>query len=191
MRSILVQRRDVREDLLDRIDRLEHVFRNPVVPTASERSKGIPLKFDYDRTVEASLSTVWSVLTDPAAMKPHLPGTATVVSTGSDSYRVSIKIRMGFLRPTVNANVHLSNIDELRGFTIELSGKSMGAGVSTNAKMTLTGTGGDSGGTAIQMMGSVETSGMLKKVADSKIETAAVGFLESYFASIESDGSSN
>ena len=57
--------------------------------------------------------------------------------------------------------------------------------------MTLTDTGDDSGGTAIQMMGTVETSGMLKKVADSKIETAAVGFLESYFASIESDGSSN
>ena len=98
---------------------------------------------------------------------------------------------MGFLRPTVNADVQLSNIDELRGFTIELSGKSMGAGVLVNAKMTLTGTGGDSGATAIQMIGLVETSGMLEKVADSKIETAAVGFLESYFASIESDGSSN
>ena len=148
------------------------------------------LKFDYDRTVEASLSTIWSALTDPVAMNPHLPGTAKVVSTGTDSYRVLMKIRMGFLRPTVNADVQLSNIDELRGFTIELSGKSMGAGVLVNAKMTLTSTGGDSGATAIQMIGLVETSGMLKKVADSKIETAAVGFLESYFASIESDGSS-
>jgi len=180
----------------ERIWRIELTFLNMFLeiqlfrPLQSGR-KASRLKFDYDRTVEASRSTIWSVLTDPAVMKPHLPGTAKVVSTGSDSYRVSMKIRMGFLRPTVNADVQLSNIDELRGFTIELSGKSMGAGVLVNAKMTLTDTGDDSGGTAIQMMGTVETTGMLKKVADSKIETAAVGFLESYFASIESDGSSN
>ncbi|MBT3995775.1 MAG: hypothetical protein HOF01_08255 [Chloroflexi bacterium] len=146
------------------------------------------MKFDYDRVVEASLSTVWSVLTDPAAMEPHLPGTAKVVSTGSNSYRVSMKIRMGFLRPTVNADVQLSNIDELRGFTIELSGKSMGAGVSGKAGVTLTSSGDESGGTFVQMAGSVETSGLLKKVADSKMEAAAIGFLESYFASVERVG---
>jgi len=147
------------------------------------------LKFDYDRTVEASLSTVWSVLTDPAAMEPHLPGTAKVVSTGSNSYRVSMKIRMGFLRPTVNADVQLSNIDELCGFMIELSGKSMGAGVSGKADATLTSFGDDSRRTNVQLAGSIETSGMLKKIADSKIEAAAIGFLESYFASVERAGS--
>ena len=95
---------------------------------------------------------------------------------------------MGFLRPTVNADVQLSNIDELRGFTIELSGKSMGAGVSGKAGVTLTSSGDESGGTFVQMAGSVETSGLLKKVADSKMEAAAIGFLESYFASVERVG---
>ena len=98
---------------------------------------------------------------------------------------------MGFLRPTVNADVELSNIDESRGFAIELSGKSMGAGVSGKADVTLTSTGDNSGSTVVQMTGSVETSGMLKKVADSKIEAAAIGFLESYFASVESADSSD
>jgi hypothetical protein len=41
------------------------------------------------------------------------------------------------------------------------------------------------------MAGSVETSGMLKKVADSKIKAAAIGFLESYFTSVEGADSSN
>jgi carbon monoxide dehydrogenase subunit G len=124
-------------------------------------------------------------------MEPHLPGTAKVVSTGSNSYRVSMKIRMGFLRPTVNAYVELSNIDESRSFTIELSGKSMGAGVSGKADVTLTSTGHNSGSTTVEMAGSVETSGMLKKVADSKIKAAAIGFLESYFTSVEGADSSN
>jgi carbon monoxide dehydrogenase subunit G len=142
------------------------------------------LKFDYDRLVKASESTVWDALTDPAAMEPHLQGTAKVVSTGSHSYRVSMKISMGFLRPTVNANIQISNISVHR-FTIELWGKSMGAGVSGNAEVILARLGSESESTVVQLVGSVETSGMLKKVADSKIEMAAIGFLESYFASVE------
>ena len=142
------------------------------------------MQFDYDRLVEASEFTVWDALTDPAAMEPHLQGTAKVVSTGSHSYRVSMKISIGFLRPTVNANVQLSNISAHR-FTIELSGKSMGAGVSGSAEVILTRSGSESQSTVVQVVGSVETSGMLKKVADSKIEVVAIGFLESYFASVE------
>jgi len=95
-----------------------------------------------------------------------------------------MKISMGFLRPTVNANIQISNISVHR-FTIELWGKSMGAGVSGNAEVILARLGSESESTVVQLVGSVETSGMLKKVADSKIEMAAIGFLESYFASVE------
>jgi carbon monoxide dehydrogenase subunit G len=147
------------------------------------------LKFNYDRTVEASVWTVWSVLTDPEAMEPHLPGTAKVVSTGSSSYQVLMQISMGFLRPTANADVQLSNINEFHGFTIELSGKLMGAGVSGKAEVALMSTDGNSRSTVVQLTGSMESSGMLKKVADTKIEVVAIGFLESYFTSVESTGS--
>ena len=44
MSSILFPCVDAGEDLADRIDLLEHVFRNPVVPIASEWSKGIPIE---------------------------------------------------------------------------------------------------------------------------------------------------
>ena len=95
-----------------------------------------------------------------------------------------MKISLGFLRPTVNANVQLSNIS-IRRFTIELSGKSMGAEVLGKAEVILKVAGSESESTVVQLIGSVETSGMLKKVADSKIKAAAIGFLESYFASVE------
>ena len=142
------------------------------------------MKFDYDRLVEAPASTVWDALTDTAAIEPHLQGSAKVVSTGSNSFRISMKISLGFLRPTVNANVQLSNIS-IRRFTIELSGKSMGAEVLGKAEVILKVAGRESESTVVQLIGSVETSGMIKKVADSKIKAAAIGFLESYFASVE------
>ena len=92
---------------------------------------------------------------------------------------------MGFLRPTVKANVQLVDVIEHSSFTIVLSGKSMGAGVSGEAKMTLSESEGDSNSTRIVMTGEVETTGLLKKVSDTKIENAATGFLESYLPSVE------
>ncbi len=143
------------------------------------------MEFAYDRLVAAPVSIVWAVLTDPAAMEPHLPGTAKVVATGADSYRISMKISMGFLRPTVNADVQLSRVVVDRSFSIELSGKSMGTGVAGVAEMTLVAIEGDPPSIRVTITGSIETSGLLSKVPDSKIEAAAIGFLESYFSRVE------
>ena len=118
-------------------------------------------------------------------MEPHLPGTAKVVSTGSNSYRVSMKISMGFLRPTVNADAQLSDVELHQSFTINLSGKSMGAGVEGSAEVTLSTLPADEGTTRVSMAGTVETSGLLKKIPDSKVEAAVSSFLDSYFASVE------
>jgi carbon monoxide dehydrogenase subunit G len=143
------------------------------------------LEFEYDRSIAAPASTAWAALTDPTAMEPHLPGTAKVVATAADSYRVSMKISMGFLRPTINADVVLSNIDNPRSFEIEISGKSMGAGVAGRAEIILNAAQGGAIRTRFTMIGVVETSGLLSKISDAKVESAAVGFLESYFSSVE------
>lgn len=118
-------------------------------------------------------------------MEPHLPGTAKVKATGDLAYRVSMKISMGFLRPTVKANVQLSDVVKLEAFNISLSGKSMGAGVDGTAAVHFSEITGDVGTTRVVMSGNVSTSGLLKKVKDDKIENAAKGFLESYFSSVE------
>ena len=143
------------------------------------------MDFSYERTIKASVPTVWDALIDPDAMTPHLPGTAKVVATGSDAYRVSMKISMGFLRPTVNVDVQLSNLNEGNSFDISLAGKSMGAGVTGTAEVALGEHGSGTDSTRIKMTGTIHTSGLLKKIADSKIEDAATGFLEAYFHSIE------
>jgi uncharacterized protein len=143
------------------------------------------LDFSYERKIEASVSTVWDALINPEAMTPHLPGTAKVVATGADAYRVSMKISMGFLRPTVNADVQLSNLNERVSFDIGLTGKSMGAGVTGTAEVTLSEHDSGQDSSRIRMTGTIQTSGLLKKVADSKIEGAATGFLEAFFQSIE------
>lgn len=156
-------------------------------PRIHSLKKAPRLKFEYSRSITASTATVWDALTDPAAMEPHLPGTAKVVATGSSRYRVSMKISMGFLRPTVNADAQLSNVVQRQSFSIDLSGKAMGAGVNGIAEATLE-VGPATSSTRLTMIGTVQTSGLLAKIADSKIESAVTGFLDEYFASVERGG---
>jgi carbon monoxide dehydrogenase subunit G len=143
------------------------------------------LDFKYERTIAVPVSTIWDALIDPDAMTSHLPGTAKVVATGANAYRVSMKISMGFLRPTVNGNVQLSNLNEGVSFDISLTGKSMGAGVTGSAEVVLSDPDSGANSSRIQMTGSIQTSGLLNKIADSKIEGAATGFLEAFIQSIE------
>jgi len=118
-------------------------------------------------------------------MEPHLPGTAKVAAQGHDAYRISMKISMGFLRPTVNADVQLSDVVKPESFTIALSGKSMGAGVTGTAEVEVSSASDATSTTLLKISGAIQTSGLLNKIADSKIENAATGFLESYLASVE------
>jgi carbon monoxide dehydrogenase subunit G len=74
-----------------------------------------------------------------------------------------------------------------QSFSIDLSGKAMGAGVNGIAEATLE-VGPATSSTRLTMIGTVQTSGLLAKIADSKIESAVTGFLDEYFASVERGG---
>lgn len=151
------------------------------------------MEFEYERLVEAPADAVWAALNDVSVMESHLPGNAHVASTGPEKFRVSMKISMGFLRPTVNVDVGLSNVSPNDSFRFEFQGKAMGAGVEGAANVSLDSSGDPDGGpkgfTQVKMSGSVHPSGLLQKVSDSKIEAAVAGFLDGYFASVERAGS--
>ena len=89
---------------------------------------------------------------------------------------------MGFLRPTVNVDIQLSNIVAMDSFDFAFTGKSMGAGIDGSAKVELV---PEESAIRVKIGGAVETSGLLSKVSDSKIENAVEGFLDEYFGSIE------
>ena len=143
------------------------------------------MKFEYERLVDAPVEALWSALTEPAAMEQHLPGGTRVTATGPEKLRVSMKIPRGFLRPTVNVDIRLSNVSLNDSFEFDFEGKAMGAGIAGTAAVAVVQDAGTNGQTRVSMNGSVQTSGLLKKVSDSKIEAASAGFLDDYFASVE------
>ncbi len=143
------------------------------------------MKFEYERLVDAPVEALWAALTEPAAMEQHLPGGTRVTPNGPEKLRVSMKIPMGFLRPTVNVDIRLSKLSLNDSFEFDFEGKAMGAGIAGTAAVALVQDAGPAGPIRVSMNGSVQASGLLKKVSDSKIEAASTGFLDDYFASVE------
>jgi len=149
------------------------------------------LKFEYERLVDAPEEALWAALTEPATMEQHLPGGTRVTAAGSEKLRVSMKIPMGFLRPTVNVDIRLSNVSLNDSFEFDFEGMAMGAGIAGTAAMTVVPNADLTGSTRVRLTGTVQTSGPLKKISDSKIEVASAGFLDNYFASVERSARQN
>ena len=137
----------------------------------------------YQRVIDSSLRNVWAAITDPCVVEIHLPGESSVTETGDKSYRVSFKISVGFFRPTVNINLHLSGVVDLASVDIEVTGKSMGAAVSGAGTIVIAPA--DAGLTDLEINAEVQSSGLLKNVDDSKIKTATAEFIDAYLSNVE------
>lgn len=137
----------------------------------------------YQRVIDSSLRNVWAAITDPCVVEVHLPGEASVTEIGDKSYRVSFKISVGFFRPTVNINLHLSGVVDLASVDIEVTGKSMGAAVSGVGTIVIAPA--DAGLTDLEINAEVQSSGLLKNVDDSKIKTATAEFIDAYLSNVE------
>ena len=137
----------------------------------------------YQRVIDSSLRNVWAAITDPCVVEVHLPGEASVTETDDKSYRVSFKISVGFFRPTVNINLHLSGVVDLASVDIEVTGKSMGAAVSGVGTIVIAPA--DAGLTDLEINAEVQSSGLLKNVDDSKIKTATAEFIDAYLSNVE------
>ena len=137
----------------------------------------------YQRVIDSSLRNVWASITDPCVVEVHLPGQASVTKTGDKKYRASFKISVGFFRPTVNINVHLSGIVNQASVDIEVTGKSMGAAVCGVGTIVIAPT--DVGLTNLEINAEVQSSGLLNNVDDSKIKTATAEFIDAYLSKVE------
>ena len=151
------------------------------------------MELEYDRLVKAPAEAVWAALTDAATMEAHLPGDAGIDAVGPEQFRVSMKISMGFLRPTVGVDVRLSDVIPFESFKFEFAGKAMGAGVEGSAEVSVSPDDFSQGNpdavavasTRVRIAGLVKTSGLLTKISDSKVESAVTGFLDDYFDRVE------
>lgn len=125
---------------------------------------------------------LWLALTDPDSINRNLPKDAKVKAIDESNFELSLKVKAGFIRPTVKAKSTLRDVQVDESFAFDLAGKALGTSVKASANVILTET---PSGSQVLLSGDIETKGALNRVSDQKKQQSIKKFLDDYFRSIE------
>jgi len=140
------------------------------------------LNFEYQKNVAVDRGVLWLALTDPDSINRNLPKDAKVKAIDESNFELSLKVKAGFIRPTVKAKSTLRDVQVDGSFAFDLAGKALGTSVKASAKVILTET---PSGSQVLLSGDIETKGALNRVSDQKKQQSIKKFLDDYFRSIE------
>jgi carbon monoxide dehydrogenase subunit G len=140
------------------------------------------LNFEYQKNVAVDRGVLWLALTDPDSINRNLPKDAKVKAIDESNFELSLKVKAGFIRPTVKAKSTLRDVQVDESFAFDLAGKALGTSVKASAKVILTET---PSGSQVLLSGDIETKGALNRVSDQKKQQSIKKFLDDYFRSIE------
>lgn len=125
---------------------------------------------------------LWVALTDPESINRHLPKDAKVKSIDETEYELSLKVKAGFIRPTVKAKSTLHAVRMNESFEFNLAGKALGNSVRASARVVIEET---ESGSIVRLSGDVDTKGALNRVSDERKQQSITRFLDDYFQSVE------
>ena len=140
------------------------------------------MNFEYQKNVAVDRGVLWLALTDPDSINRNLPKDAKVKAIDESNFELSLKVKAGFIRPTVKAKSTLRDVQVDESFAFDLAGKALGTSVKASAKVILTET---PSGSQVLLSGDIETKGALNRVSDQKKQQSIKKFLDDYFRSIE------
>ncbi|MGB1749216.1 MAG: SRPBCC domain-containing protein [Dehalococcoidia bacterium] len=140
------------------------------------------MNFKYQRNVTADSRVLWVALTDPESINRHLPKDAKVKSIDETEYELSLKVKAGFIRPTVKAKSTLHDVRMNESFEFNLAGKALGNSVRASARVVIEET---ESGSIVRLSGDVDTKGALNRVSDERKQQSITRFLDDYFQSVE------
>ncbi|MEK9676626.1 MAG: SRPBCC domain-containing protein [Chloroflexota bacterium] len=140
------------------------------------------MNFKYQRNVTVDSRMLWLALTNPDSINRHLPKDAKVKSIDETEFELSLKVKAGFIRPTVKAKSTLHDVRMNESFEFDLAGKALGTSVKARARVVLEEV---EFGFLVRLSGDVETKGALNRVSDERKQQSITRFLDDYFQSVE------
>ncbi len=139
------------------------------------------MKIEGQCTIAASRETVWERLNDPAVLAKSLPGVDELEPTGPDSYRSTIKYKMGPVSGKFDGTVELSEKNPPHSMRLKTSARGGPGFVNGDGKVELAAKGEQ---TEIRYSADVQLGGMLAAVGSRMLEGAAKKSIEEFFQSI-------
>ncbi len=139
--------------------------------------------------IDADPARVWAGLMNPELLARCIPGCQQMEATGDGVYAVKLKVGVGAVSGTYTGTVRIADVDEPRSFRLAGEGKRPGATVSGSGLITITPEGG---GTRLQVDGEAMVAGIIARVGQRLIGSAAHLLMDQFFhsakAQFESQG---
>jgi carbon monoxide dehydrogenase subunit G len=133
-------------------------------------------------TFNAAPERVWALLMDPAAIASCIPGCEALEPDGVDRYRAKITIGLAAITGNYEGTVALSEKIANTSYRLSVEGQGRPGFVKGDAAIALR---PESGGTVVNVTGTVQTGGAIARLGQRLIGSAAKMMQDRFFACLQ------
>ena len=138
------------------------------------------MKIEGTYQIDAEPERVWRGLMSPEVLAECIPGCRQLEQTGDGAYAVKLKAGVGAVSGTYTGTVRIYDVDEPRSFRMSGEGKRPGASASGTGLITFT---PEDGGTRLDVEGEAKVTGIIARVGQRLIGSAARVLMDQFFNS--------
>ena len=130
--------------------------------------------------VNASPDMVWSGLMSAEVLQECIPGCRQLDATGEGEYAMKLNVGIGAVKGNFTGKVAITDVNEPHSFRLQAEGKRPGASVTGGGTITIT---PDGDGTRLDVTGEAKVTGILARVGQRLIGSAARVMMDQFFNS--------
>ena len=134
-------------------------------------------------TVNATPPTLWNMLMDPDTLCKIVPGVSRLEKTGDNSYKSILEIKMGPVSGSFTGSLEMENIEEQKGFTLNVQQNSSIGNANAAIKIELISVNLDE--TEVAFYGDVKVTGLLASMGQRILGSAANVLTKQFFANLD------
>jgi len=129
--------------------------------------------------LKATPDRAWELLNDVSVLQKCIPGCKSLTATGKDQYEAELNVGIGPVRGTYRGTVQIEERKPPRSYRLTIEGRGGAGFVRGDGVVSLAESA--SGGTRIDVKGTAEAGGMLARVGQRLINSAANNLLKQFF----------
>ena len=134
-------------------------------------------------TVNATPATLWKMLMDTDTLSKIVPGISKLEKTGDNTYKSVLEIKMGPVSGAFTGNLQMENIEEQKGFTLNVQQNSSIGNANAAIKIELIPV--SSNETEVAFDGDVKVTGLLASMGQRILGSAANVLTKQFFANLD------
>jgi carbon monoxide dehydrogenase subunit G len=133
--------------------------------------------------VNATPSTLWTMLMDTDTLSKIVPGISKLEKTGDNSYKSTLQIKIGPVGGSFTGNLQMEDIREQKGFTLKVQQNSSVGNANATVKIDLIPVNANE--TEVAFDGDVKVTGLLASMGQRVLSSVANVLTKQFFANLD------